>query len=160
MAHSLWHSIQSDRTQREMLRDAARARPDLAPEFVHNIEWAVRMGDELAVARNDAVHTPVRFAVIPGGPVLIYQRISGRRQAVTRMEIIPTADVWLDVRGDLVALTGYCETLYRHQTLHGPLAPWARRPQLAAVPRDVQRFQDQPTDRQGRKRGKHLVRNA
>jgi len=77
MVHALWHSIQSDKTQREMLRDAAAARPDLSPEFVENVEWAVKMAGELAIHRNEAVHTPVRFAPLHSGPVPIYQRVSG-----------------------------------------------------------------------------------
>ena len=153
MAHALWHSIQSDKTQREMLRDAAESRPDLPPELVGHIKWAVRMAEKLATFRNDAIHTPVRFAVVPTGTFTQYQRVSGRRQAVDRLTINPSASYWRVVRGDLAVLVAFCELVYRRHAAHGPLAPSTRRPPLLALPRDVQR--DSPSPRsKGKPSGK------
>lgn len=155
VAHALWHSIQSDKTQREMLREAAIGRPDLPPEFVEDITWAVKVAEYLAVFRNDAVHTPVRFAVLPNETLAIYQKISGRKQAVDRLAINPTASVWLRVRGDLVVLVAFCELVYRRHAAHGPNAPSTRRPPLSIVPRDTQAPQHQA---KGKRRGKRQRR--
>lgn len=136
MVHAIWHSIQSDKTQREMLRDAAMAHDSLSVRYVGNIKWAIKKAAKLSEFRNDAVHTAVRFTISAGRTIPIPQHGSGRTQAVERLLANPTAKVWQRVRGDLSALANFCHALSTSYVAHGPRGPLPCRPRLLALPAD------------------------
>jgi hypothetical protein len=62
-ALAVWHSTDNDRTQRKMLRAAAGkafGQDSLAPEkALEDIIWLVNKADDLANARNNAIHSPI-----------------------------------------------------------------------------------------------------
>jgi|SRR5271166_4463830 len=61
VALAIWYSVKSDRTQRDMLRAAVNANPgrwEKLPKALADLEWLFKCADELADARNNAIHTP------------------------------------------------------------------------------------------------------
>ena len=71
VGHALWHSLQSDHTQRAQLISAARVVLSKKKPMLRRIEWAKRSADSLSTIRNDAAlvstafstHLPVRTVV-------------------------------------------------------------------------------------------------
>lgn len=59
---SIWHSVLSDRTQREMLR-AALVHNNLKPKITKEIEWILNQTQSLSNRRNDAIHAPCLITV-------------------------------------------------------------------------------------------------
>lgn len=62
--HNIWNAIRSDRTQREILRSLLT--DDLPakwnrPKIIECIEEALKHGDSIEIARNDALHSPLIY---------------------------------------------------------------------------------------------------
>jgi hypothetical protein len=55
-ALAAWHSHQSDRAQRTMLKDTAKAALATRPDILKEIEWLLNQANNLAQNRNDAIH--------------------------------------------------------------------------------------------------------
>ncbi len=155
--YGIWHTIQSDKTQREMLEVAAKSRfgpyTDLYSKKQHQtaldkkvlaaILWITKMAAELSMHRNDAAHSPVYFALredsSPRDPrFIVMPTASGRKQAVKRLSDAPTREIWRRVRGDLIALTGYASG-YRLALLSDGRAPLPRKPRLLSVKQSPQK---------------------
>jgi hypothetical protein len=135
-AHAIWHSFQSDKAQRDMLLATARADQRIPKKLLDHIKWVVECTGKLAPFRNDAIHTPVKFAVFQGGKVVpIPQALSGRIQAVERLKALPLAATWRIVRGDILVLANFCGAIYAHVVVTGLAGPWPSRPPLRAIPR-------------------------
>src|SRR5215472_8781398 len=63
MSLAIWHSHQSDRSQREMLISVAtEARRFKSPKALARIRWLKDTVDKLAPFRNDPVHTSMSIA--------------------------------------------------------------------------------------------------
>jgi hypothetical protein len=139
MVHGVWHTIMSDKTQRDMLEAATIGRFGPNSRFAQQIKWAIGRAGKLSEFRNDIVHTPVRFAVIDEKPILLFQRVSAKKASMDRLAKTPAATQSRLVRGDLVVLTVFCETLYRVYLLNGQTGPWPRRPPLLSLPKTSQR---------------------
>jgi len=134
MVHALWHTIQSDKTQREMLENISKNHPTLSKRWRANIKWATKKAYDLSKVRNDSIHTPVQFAYLPNArPILRLQKVSAKKQAVDRLTVNPTATVWRAVRGDLVALANYCHAMSSSYVAHGPTGPLPRKPPLQSL---------------------------
>jgi hypothetical protein len=62
VALSIWYSVKSDHAQREMLKAAIDAtnseRSKRMPNAPDDLKWLLDRADELAEARNNAVHAP------------------------------------------------------------------------------------------------------
>jgi hypothetical protein len=61
VAFSIWYSVKSDRAQREMLKAAVNAtnsERSKQPEAPDDLKWLLDRAEELAEARNIAVHAP------------------------------------------------------------------------------------------------------
>ena len=64
LAYKVWHSLQSDRAQREMLRAAAQvtfatdAQKRAYPKALNDTIWLLDRTQSLANRRNDALHSP------------------------------------------------------------------------------------------------------
>ena len=68
---AIWHSTTNDRSQREMLRAAARvcSHPRLTTQLLKakiDIKWLLDKADGVAEQRNDAVHAPMSIAIGSG----------------------------------------------------------------------------------------------
>ena len=130
VAFGLWHCIQSDKTQREMLLAVAKAALSEG-RMRRNVEWMCAKAELISPHRNDAAHTPISvyfgstagFSVIPNP-------MSTRTPAYQRLSAEPTDKLWRRVRGDLIALTNYAVTIAAEIREIGPLVPSPRRPRL------------------------------
>jgi hypothetical protein len=80
-AHAIWHSLQSDKAQREVLIATARADRRLPKKLVDHIKWITDRAGELATARNVAIHTPANFARIQGVGVIPIPTLSGKKSS-------------------------------------------------------------------------------
>ena len=134
-AQAIWHSHRSDKAQRDMLLAVALSDGQLPKKFQANVKWLVERANELAIQRNDAIHTPVKFANFQGGLVVpIPQAISGRKQAVERMQQLPLAGTWRAVRGDLLILADFCNAIYSQIVVSGfDGIPWPSQPKLKTL---------------------------
>ena len=118
VAHAIWNSFQSDKAQRDMLLEVAKATfsqklimdpPTL--EWVA-IKWLVDRTNELSKHRNDAAHVPIVFSILSDNSFRPTPfSASGRKPAVYRLSQEPTSLIWRRLRGDLVALAGYAQLL-------------------------------------------------
>jgi hypothetical protein len=157
LAYGIWHTIQSDKTQREMLEASAKARfgPVSSPATGKPVQsardkralacilWITKMAGQLSAYRNDPAHSPVYFAMTAGStyadpnfapvPTGI-----GRRAAVERLRSEPTAEVWRKARGDLYVLARYAVGVRLAIHSNGR-APWPRKPRLLCLPASAQR---------------------
>jgi hypothetical protein len=87
---AVWHSISSDRSQREMLRAAADARflahfPNIEKNKIKNAEaakrfkWLLGETDKLSIYRNDVIHAPYWF--LKGAKKLVPNTFQGNPRA-------------------------------------------------------------------------------
>jgi len=137
-ALAIWHSFQNDKSQRDMLLATARADKRLPKKLLAHLKWIVDRSTDLSVARNIAVHTPVKFASIQGvGVIPIPDAMSGRKQAVAKLRDAPLAATWRRTRGDLIVLADFCSAIYSHIVATGLAGPWPHRPSLLSVPKHV-----------------------
>jgi hypothetical protein len=138
MAHGIWHVIQSDKTQREMLLAAAKVEMARWPYLLAELKWILDRTNELSPHRNDAAHTAIWGIVVSIDKgmkrELTPDLVASRWQSIQRLTETPTAKIWRAVRGDLYALSGYTAVIQIR--LSRPLEPphtFPARPQLQAV---------------------------
>ncbi|MBO6521194.1 MAG: hypothetical protein JJ900_09755 [Rhodospirillales bacterium] len=139
---SIWHAIQNDSTQRDMLLKAARAELHNDKKLLKQVEWIHERLTKLAVKRNDVIH--LATAVQVSTAKLIPDPISNRPNRVRRLsgeEIL--SDIHL-LRGDLVVMANYI------MAIHGKIsfdqnAPTPRKPRLKSIPA-VQRKLKKPAN--------------
>jgi len=134
-AQAVWHSHRNDKAQRDLLLAVALSDSDLPKKLQMNLKWLVDRTNELASQRNDAIHTPVKFANFQDGLVIpIPQAFSGRKQAVQRMQQLPLAGTWRAIRGDLLVLADFCNAIYSQIVVSGfEGTPWPGKPKLQTV---------------------------
>jgi hypothetical protein len=130
---SIWNSVQSDRSQRHMLRVAAQARADAAlDKFPHStlgkeIIWLLCEVDKLANQRNNIVHSPYILVTWPAPMRLIPVTFRGNRLAKN----LKNKDLLNEFRwgtATAVALAIYTRQLTR--CIRAALAPLPDRPRL------------------------------
>jgi hypothetical protein len=123
LAHALWHTVQSDKTQREMV--AAVVKEKIRDQSNREaILWAISALNDLATYRNDAAHVPI----MTGHPD-IYPNYSAKPGSVERWEKSPIAEHWRMLRGDLYALANYLQGVCFALGINAP-RPLSRRPRL------------------------------
>jgi hypothetical protein len=134
MANRIWHSIQSDKAQRELLLNAAEASVSLrSPGLFADIKWAIDRANDIGGQRNAVAHTSVWTVIQPDGKRTVTpDPQSSRWSAIARLTATPTAKIWRKVRGDLYALADFVSLIDAH-VRHGPLAPLRSRPRLQSV---------------------------
>jgi hypothetical protein len=134
-AHKIWHTIQSDKTQRELLYNAAAALYAVeCPELLADIKWALDRANELSPYRNDAAHTAIWTAKLPTGKrTVIPDPLATRSATMQRLVATPTASIWRKVRGDLYALGEFVNLTEAHVRF-GPLRALQSRPVLQSLP--------------------------
>jgi|SRR5712691_2980420 len=137
-SYAIWHMFQSDKSQRNMILEVARANTKLPKKLLAHIKWAVARTEDLSSFRNDAVHTPIKIRPYSSSPTVLVPMpnpVSARKTAVERLMKKPTAKVWHSVRGDLVILAKFCDAIYSRIVVAGFSGPWPNRPHLQNVPR-------------------------
>jgi hypothetical protein len=154
IVHGIWHTIQSDSTQRLMLEEAAKGRFGPQMEFpsmkmvqpaahkraLDSILWVTSSAGKLAQFRNDTMHAPIvaRGGVRPDNSVFVelIPSASGRRPSVKRLRETPAEKTWRRVCGDLLALATYASYVAAALEWFPNAAPfpWPRRPRLRSVP--------------------------
>ena len=138
LALALWHMIQSDKTQREMVLAAATAVLPENSRLLADIDWLVKRSQDLSPYRNDSAHTGislggefhegrVRMKIHPD------QR-SGRPPAVARLIDKPVESYWRVVKGDLWVLGRYASSLAGKVHGNSDYGPSLQRPRLLTVP--------------------------
>ncbi len=149
----VWHSIKSDRSQREMLKAAVdSSSPKWSrTEFRKDVKWLLKEATKIEDARNDAVHSPL-IAVDNSFYNLVFKKKE------------PVAPAWnsfnpraakLRKKENLLNEFRYCRDASIvisdfardvHRALINPQLPWPDRPRLPSrtkksVPRDQPRQQ-------------------
>lgn len=147
LAHGLWHSIQSDKTQRDMLKSVARAVLSQRKRLLANIEWIIKKAEMLSPFRNDAAHTAMSFHTGRFAP----NPHASRKQSLDRLYLKPVSVNWRKVRGDLYVLGSFAKWMWAEVADPGSVATWPHRPQLNTKPIDIPR---QTPPRQPRKKRK------
>ena len=137
--HGIWHCIQSDKTQRDMVTAAAKGvlKEKGQRRMLVKIEWLIARIADLSPYRNDSAHTPIFFQIDHDGKtLLIYDFISARKPALERLELNPISKIWARVRGDIYALSRYTSSI-SDELLYGEdpsQPPFPRRPRLLTFP--------------------------
>lgn len=139
LALTLWHTIQSDKTQREMTLAVAATTMPPDSKLLKDIDWLVKQGQRLSPYRNDSAHTGISL----GGDwddkgrmrMMVYpDQKSARPQAVKRLQDKPVEKYWRTVRGDLWVLGRYASSLAGRVTNDPAYGPSLRRPRLLSLP--------------------------
>ena len=144
LANRIWHTIQSDSTQRTMLKhvlDGLEPKPGRR-RFESGLRWALKVTDMLSSDRNDLAHLSYVFyqegnAIIPDYPA---GRISAAQRAIERQG--QRVD-WRVLCGDLFALARYVmeleEGLYSENYTALPHRPRLRSPAAKTLASDRRR---------------------
>jgi len=132
--YNIWHCIQSDSTQREMLEGVAKAVLPAKSAMLKRIQWIIDSAGKLSRYRNDAVHTPITFIFRKGKLTLHPDYLSGRRPALERLAQKTTEQRWPGLRGDLIALSEFAFAVSVALNHPGKTGPLPRRPRLRSVP--------------------------
>jgi len=103
--HAIWHSVQSDSTQRQMVLAAAEPELRNQPKLFAAIKWAVDQTGELAKYRNAAIHIQTAFDGETSGPRA--DAFSAPTAHAARFNSLDHRKFWDDFTGDLVALSHY-----------------------------------------------------
>jgi hypothetical protein len=105
-AHRIWHTIQNDSTQRDMILGTVQTHPSIPPALAKRIIWLLKTADRLSTYRNIAVHSPAIFSrylkTIPSA-----EQQSTRTAARLRFNEIRHDQFWRFLTGDLNALSLY-----------------------------------------------------
>jgi hypothetical protein len=129
-ALSIWHSIQSDSTQRQMIEGAAKAR--LKPRMRGHVLWLCRCHERLAPYRNAFAH--VGFYYLWEVRDFVPNDLGAREAAIKRLAEYPKPNLFKKLRGDLRALVEYAEDIHLRLFYDiGPgqsASPWNERPRL------------------------------
>ncbi|MFL6796277.1 MAG: hypothetical protein ACJ8F3_02575 [Xanthobacteraceae bacterium] len=125
---AIWHSIKSDRQQREILRQAIKA-IRMEGNFKEEVIWILtKIDHSLAENRNDAIHAPLAFVTDALGTSMgpNWSSANPRAQALRGKNLLEEFR-WLYETCDL--LTGYATALEKF-ALRGNVPPRPERPSL------------------------------
>lgn len=173
-ALEVWHTIQSDSSQREMALTAIASVPSslkLGPA-IRRLRWATTKAGKLAAYRNIIVHSPIMFTAKQAGRRLKWVPVlgaSGTRPAhKSRLRMIGGLQLWRTIRSDILRLSDYVDNVnqkIRHMevartggALIGVSGSWPKRPPLRSLPR-LQEI-DAQLERESRKAKKRTPRRS
>lgn len=132
LAHGMWHAIQNDSAQRQMVREAAIATLASRPKLRDNVLWAVASANVLGGYRNIAAHTAATFnplrTTIPSA-----DWASTRTPAMRKFEKLDHTKFWGSLAADLRVLSSYVSYLAHETHLPGVGPPLPRRPKLQSL---------------------------
>ena len=133
IALAIWHSVQSDRTQRGLLHAAATQALADNKEKREDVLWLLAQVDnKLAGNRNDAIHAPLIFTRggDDGDDFRAHPLSSSPRAAALRGKNLLNEFVWYRERAE--TLRQYCTSM-RQALLMPERSQWPKRPMLPAL---------------------------
>jgi hypothetical protein len=128
LAYGLWHTIQSDSNQREMLKAAAYAKLKNKRVLLRHIDWLLQKTTVLGTFRNDRAHAPMLF-----GDRLLPDFASTRGPVLKRLQFEHPEKQWRRVRDDLWGL-GYFANSLAHEVWRPGEQPLPKRPRVLTKP--------------------------
>lgn len=141
IAHAIWHSITSDKTQREMMVEVAKIALKERKRLLSAVVWLSKSAGQIATYRNDAIHTPTtvdlqKWERVRDGKTIWRFNLrpdeeSGSTQRVARLTRVDMYRLFQQMRGDLYELAQYAKMVrWEITTDKRPLPPLPRRPTL------------------------------
>ena len=110
---TIWHSISSDKGQREMLVDLAKYRLSKKPKLLSSLIWATNNAGELSGLRNAFVHAPVSYKMGPDGNIdAMVHSLTATPKHVIKLGSVDMRKLYRLLRGDLIHLDQYLTGLY------------------------------------------------
>ena len=134
IGYSIWHVIQNDSSQRDMVLLAAKEALKKQPRVFSRIAWAVERVNKLGEKRNDVIHLATALQVARSKTSFVVDPMSNRPSRVRRLQGQKIHDDLPALRGDLVAMANYVSTIGSELIIPGRY-PWPRRPQLQSIPK-------------------------
>jgi hypothetical protein len=114
VAHAIWHFLQSDKNQREMLLEAAVAKLGPKSRAASKVRWLIRTVNRYAPLRNAVVHAPLVFEPMGRNKPSAIQLddLTGREQALLRLGLAGGKErFWNSLAGDLFCLGQYAGSI-------------------------------------------------
>ena len=142
-AHGIWHTIQSDKTQRDMLSVLAKTEMQDKPKLLEKVLWVIDRAGKLSEFRNIATHVEATFSEqTVSRPAA--DPISSRTSHENKFNLIEHDRFWKLLAGDMIALSDYAACLVQQLYYAPNLRPDAlpHRPVLRAIP-EIQRIESQ-----------------
>lgn len=103
VAHAVWHSTPSDRTQRGMLAaainrcrypDSRKKRPHVTDRLIESAQWLLKEADALANQRNTIVHSGYLILRKPDKtPIPIFDPLSGPKALASYGKVVLPDDI-------------------------------------------------------------------
>jgi hypothetical protein len=133
-AHRIWHTIQNDSTQREMLLNVAKAHLAFQPALLEPIQWIIKTAYRLAIYRNIAAHTPAVFSpYFRERPAA--EPVSTRDPMRKSFNEIKHDEFWRLLLGDANALSAYTAAVATEIPQPGLGGPLPRKPRMRCLAR-------------------------
>lgn len=131
---NMWHTLQSDTAQRELLIAAASAALRDRKPLLRRIEWAKQAADKLATHRNDLTHLATAWSAQSPVRQILTDPVSTAPKRVRRLSEQQDLRAHAKrLRGDLIALAIYVNTFSVEVILPGHW-PLPRRPKMQSIP--------------------------
>lgn len=135
---SIWHVVQSDNIQRQMLAALVDAKFSENSKMYTSLIWAKKKADDLAEMRNDAAHMATAFRTDSVPFKLEASPIGNAPNRVTRLAKKPDLKrQFRTAKSDLVQLSGYVNALFFLLAFPDGQYPWPKRPDLKAFPKTL-----------------------
>ena len=132
VGHALWHAVQNDSAQREMLLLAAGPSLFEKPKILSKVVWAKKQADQLSTVRNDVIHMATAVQPHLKKTSLIVDELSTAPKRSRRLKERSVKKLLSPLRGDLIALANYVNVL--HSAFLWPERyPLPRRPRLLST---------------------------
>ena len=129
VAHGIWHTIQNDSAQLQMLSQLAEKSEAHTISIRKAVVWAVWAMTQLSPYRNNAAHVQMFYHYTE----LLPSDVTSRTNAITRLSQSPVETYWRRLRGDLRAIENYAMDLHI-SIMMGNARPLTHRPRLQLVP--------------------------
>ena len=137
---AIWHTVQADSTQRQMLAALVDARLPTPSRMNKSLLWAKEKADKLATLRNDAAHLASAFRTDSDPYKLVPNPFGNPPTRTERLKNISDLVAhFRTVKGDLVQLSGYINALFFKLVQPSGPYPWPRRPSLKSLPKAAKR---------------------
>ena len=133
VAYGVWHTIQNESTQRDMIKEAATVKLANDRKLLSRITWILEKAERLSPYRNMAAHTAVLFHWITGAAPRP-DPWSSRALHRDRYRLIDHDHFWRSLAGDLSALSRYAARLSDDLWRPGHTRSSFRKPALLSLP--------------------------
>lgn len=121
-----WNTLESDRSQREMLRAVAAAALKADKRAKDSIDWIINKANELSDKRNDLVHSPY-ILTLRGGELSVTPNVFFEHRRAKKLGPNPQQQA-KDCAYSISVLISYASDV--DACMKFPELPWPQRPQL------------------------------